>query len=297
MMSEANSLANFDEWWNYNNPAETEQKFRDYLPQAKTSGNTGHYIELLTQIARTLGLQRKFTEAHAVLDEAQGLLTPDLGRAKVRYLLERGRVFNSDNQPDQAKPLFIEAWELGQSLGEDGLAVDAAHMVAIAEQDAQATLDWNLKGMAYAEVSDDPLAQKWLGSLYNNIGWTYHDMLQDYPKALEVFEKALVWYSTRDDAKCTRIAQWCVARTYRSLGRVEEALVIHQEQLTIYETLGEEPGYTYEELGECLAELGKLNESQPYFAKAYAVLGQDIWLQNNEPKRLARLKELGQVTD
>ncbi len=296
-MPEANSLANFDEWWNYNNPAETEQKFRAYLPQAQASGNIGHHAELLTQIARTLGLQRKFMEAHAVLDDVENMLTDELGRAKVRYLLERGRAFNSDNQQTQAKPLFIKAWELGQTLGEDNLAVDAAHMVAIAEEDAQATLDWNLKGMAYAEASADPQAKRWLGSLYNNIGWTYHDMLQDYPKALEIFEKALVWYSARDDDEMTRIAKWCVARTYRSLGRVTDALTIHQEQLAVYESLGEEPGYTYEELGECLAELGKSNEAQPYFAKAYAVLSQDIWLQHNEPERLARLKELGQVPD
>ena len=32
-------------------------------------------------------------------------------RARVRYLLERGRAFNSSCHPDKAKPLFVEAME------------------------------------------------------------------------------------------------------------------------------------------------------------------------------------------
>ncbi len=43
--------------WNYNDPAATAIKFRNILPQAKISGEVGYTIELLTQIARTEGLQ------------------------------------------------------------------------------------------------------------------------------------------------------------------------------------------------------------------------------------------------
>lgn len=294
-MSNPPILANFDEWWDYNNPAETEQKFRDYLPTAQASGDVGHYAELLTQLARTLGLQRKFNEAHTILDTVEPLLTDDLGRVRVRYLLERGRAFNSSNDKEQARQLFIDSWELAKSIGEDNLAVDAAHMVAIAEEDAAATLDWNLKAVAYAEASSDAKAKHWLGSLYNNIGWTYHNTMVEYTQALAMFEKALTWQQKSGKPEMVRIAQWCVARTYRSLGRVEEALTIQQKQLKEYERIGEEPGYTYEELGECLYTLGHETEARPYFAKAYAVLSEDIWLVANEAERLVRLKELGSM--
>jgi tetratricopeptide (TPR) repeat protein len=92
-----------------------------------------------------------------------------------------------------------------------------------------------------------------------------------------------------------RIAQWCVARTLRSLKRVEEAL---SKQMTLkaeYEAAGEgdRDGFVYEEIGECLLELKRIKEARPYFAKAHEILSQDSWLAEKEPERLARLRELG----
>ncbi|MEO5930639.1 MAG: hypothetical protein ABIR47_11955, partial [Candidatus Kapaibacterium sp.] len=121
---------NFDRLWNYQKPDETEQRFREILRAAPQG--TPYHVELLTQIARTQSLQRKFAEAHAILDEAAALLTPEMRRARIRYLLERGRTFNSAGQKERALPLFVEAWEIGRETGEDNLAIDAAHMVAIA---------------------------------------------------------------------------------------------------------------------------------------------------------------------
>src|SRR5687767_12230940 len=83
-------LPDFIKLWDFSNPAKTEELFREILPKAKASGNTGYLVELMTQIARTQGLQKKFDDAHKTLDEAQALLTEDLKRAKVRYLLGRG---------------------------------------------------------------------------------------------------------------------------------------------------------------------------------------------------------------
>src|SRR5690606_6124514 len=83
---------NFDSYWNYSQPAETAEKFRELLDQVPTKSS--YHIELLTQLARTQGLQRKFDEAHAILDEAETLLEEnDMERPRVRYLLERGRAF------------------------------------------------------------------------------------------------------------------------------------------------------------------------------------------------------------
>ena len=56
--------------WDYNDPAGTGKKFLELLPDAKASGDRSYLAQLLTQIARTRGLQMKFDEAHKTLDEA-----------------------------------------------------------------------------------------------------------------------------------------------------------------------------------------------------------------------------------
>src|SRR5689334_7693514 len=120
-------LLDFDALWDYDHPASTEQQFRALLPRAEQAADRSHYVQLLTQIARAQGLQGKFADAHATLDTAQVLLTPDLGTARIRYLLERGRVFNSSRQVAQAQPQFQQAWELAQAERQDFYAIDAAH--------------------------------------------------------------------------------------------------------------------------------------------------------------------------
>src|SRR4029453_8070283 len=134
----------FDSLWNYDDPATTEQRFGELLPRAEQGDDRSYHAQLLTQIARAQGLQRKFADAHDTLDTAQTLLEPDLGTARIRYLLERGRVFNSSTQVEQAWPLFLEAWELARAEQQDFYAVDAAHMLAIAAPLEQ-KLEWNLR--------------------------------------------------------------------------------------------------------------------------------------------------------
>jgi tetratricopeptide (TPR) repeat protein len=289
---ESKPLTDFDALWDYNDPAGTEVKFRELLPEAKESSDKSYYAQLLTQIARTEGLQRKFEDAHRTLDTVEAMLTDELIVARIRYLLERGRVYNSSNQPDKSKPLFLEAWELGVAKGEDFYAIDAAHMLGIVEP-SEKQLEWAGKAMELAEKSTDQRAKNWLGSLYNNTGWTYHDLKQ-YEKALELFEKSLRWREEKNDEEGIRIAKWTIARTYRSLGRIEEALQIQKELEKEFEQKGiEQDGYVFEELGECLLLLQKEDEARRYFKLAYDLLSKDQWLVANQPERLKRLKELG----
>ncbi|MBA3871788.1 MAG: tetratricopeptide repeat protein [Anaerolineae bacterium] len=284
-------LLDFDSLWNYDDPAATETQFRQLLSAAESKQDLSYKVQLLTQIARSQGLQCQFDAAHQTLDQAEQLLTDDLQTARVRYLLERGRVFNSSGNPDQARPLFQQAWELGQAAHEDFYAVDAAHMLAIvAPPDQQ--MDWNLKALALAEASDQPRARKWLGSLYNNIGWTYHDAGQ-YDEALDVFEKALRYREEQGEPTSIRVAKWCITRTLRSLGRTQEALDQQLALLAEHHAAGTSDGYVSEEIGECLLALGRTHDSHSYFANAYTELSKDAWLVANQSARLERLKSLG----
>jgi tetratricopeptide (TPR) repeat protein len=289
---ETKSLQDFDALWDYNDPGQTELKFRELIPAAKESGDMSYYAQLLTQIARTEGLQGKFEEAHETLDTVEAMLTDELVVAKIRYLLERGRVYNSSGQPDSSKPFFLEAWELGLEHGEDYYAIDAAHMMGIVEP-PEKQLEWAAKAIELAEKSKDERARNWLGPLYNNTGWSYHD-LGEYDKALELFEKSLKFREEKKDERGTRIAKWTVGRAYRSLGRIDEALQIQKGLEKESEEKGiEQDGYVFEELGECLLLLNKGDEARKYFKLAYDRLSKDPWLAANEAERLERLKKLG----
>lgn len=288
------SLPSFDALWNFDDPSGTEAAFRRLLPEARASGDASYVTELLSQIARTEGLQLRFEDAHRTLDEAESLLSAAGDRARVRYLLERGRVFNSANRKAEARPLFLEAWDLACACGEDFSAVDAAHMMAIVEPpDRQ--VEWVERAMNAAQGSADPRARGWLGSLYHNAGWTYHD-LGRYDEALATFRKGLAWQRQAGKAREARIAVWTVARALRSLGRYEEALQMQRTNRTELEASGEPGGYTHEEIGECLLALDRDEEARPHFARAYALLAGDPWLKRDQPERLARLAELGRVS-
>jgi tetratricopeptide (TPR) repeat protein len=281
--------SDFDQLWDYDNPAATEQRFRELLPRIQPGMPA--YLELLTQIARAQGLQRDFDAAHRTLDAVERALADGGERAHIRYLLERGRALNSAKQPERARPLFLEAWERASAAGEDFYAIDAAHMLAIVDPPEQ-SLAWNLQALELAERTPDRRAKKWLGSLCNNMGWTYHDAGQ-YDQALALFERALAYREAQGQEREARIARWCVARALRSLGRVEEALAMQQALLEANQRDGANDGYGFEELAECLLALGRPAEARPYFARAYAELSRDPWLAKGEPERLERLKTLG----
>jgi tetratricopeptide (TPR) repeat protein len=286
-------LPAIDALWDYDSPEATALKFRELIPMAEKSVDKTYYAGLLTQLARTQSLQRKFDEAHSVLDKARQVMEGQyMPVAEIRYLLERGRTFNSAGDKEQSIPLFIDAYAKSVEHHEDFYAIDAAHMLGIASK-PQDQLYWNIKAMDLAGKTADIRARKWLGSLYNNIGWAYHD-LKDYVGALTFFEKLLAWWMDQKDERGIFIAKWTVARTYRSLDRIDEALALQWELLNEIQRKGLDPsGYVFEELAECLLIQDRGIDAKAYFRKAYEILSKDIWLKANEGDRLERLKELG----
>jgi tetratricopeptide (TPR) repeat protein len=280
------ALPDFIALWNYFKPAETEQKFREILPRAEMSHDTSYLAQLLTQIARTQSLQAKFGEAHAILDRVENMLTPDLQLARVRYYLERGRTFNSSDHQDKALPLFVDAYELALSIHEDdGLALDAVHMIAIAKSDPRDQVEWNLKGIAMAE--NDPKWRRWCHALYNNIGESYL-LLKEYDNAYVYFHKleelqkekggSADIFTLKDESKALRLG-----------GHPERSLSIIE---TVFRQLQSEDGYISEEYAETLYALGRKDEAKPHFKKAYELLSGDSWyLKNGDINRLKELSE------
>src|SRR5262249_20589964 len=148
-------------------------------------------LELMTQVARTWSLRKDFDRAHKLLDEVEPQLAGAGERPRIRYQLERGRTFNSAGDKARARKLFEEAWNLGRKSGEEGLAVDAAHMIAITRPGTSEAVEWNRKGLAIARESKFAKAQALVPAMYNNMAWDLHD-LGRHDEALVAFEAALL---------------------------------------------------------------------------------------------------------
>ena len=195
----ADFSAKLDSRWDYAKPEVSEARFREALGQYAATSREA--LEINTQLARAQSLQRKFDAAHATLDKIEPALERVDARVRIRYLLERGRTFNSAGAPAKAVPLFRQAAEVAARAAREPdvfYEVDALHMLGIASP-ASERLDWNLKALAAAERAKDARARAWRGSLYHNVGWTYFER-GDHGTALDYWQKALAVREASNDA-------------------------------------------------------------------------------------------------
>lgn len=286
--------------WDFHDPAATEDAFHRLI--AESSHTSPYAAVLLTQVARTHSLRHAFDEAHDALDTAAGIIEtlgegPERDHAEARIAIERGRTVNSAGSPADALPYFEAAHEFATRAGTDGLAVDALHMQAIAvgQTGTRADADaLNQRALDLAEESSDPTARRWRATLLNNLGWDAHAD-GDFERAHTLLAGALEARLEQGDAAAIAIARYSVARALRSLGRLDDALAIQLELAD--DPANADDGYIPEEIGECLVELGRVEEAKAWFARAHALLSQDPWLVEHEPERLARLAEYADSED
>lgn len=293
------ATVDFDALWNYGDPAGTEAQFRAVRPALEAHGNHGRLLELDTQIARTQALQRHFDEAFATLETVHAALRDGETRATVRYELELGRTLRSSGRREEARPHFERARELAAAAHEAALAIDAIHMIALVEPDPAKQIALNLDAIGLARASEDPKARRWQGSLWNNIGMTYHDLGQ-LDRALDAFQTALTLSEQTGEAGRIRIARWMVAWTQRLKGDLAQALATQEALERAQAGTGAGDGYVFEELGEihlALAARGPAADhaerARGYFARAYALLKDDPDLADDAP-RLARMQRLAE---
>ena len=231
-------MPTLDELWDHDDPAASEARFRAAIQAADEDGDRPGADEARTQLARSLGLQGRFDEAHAELDRVDAD-NPAQDRVRVRSLLERGRALRSGGDPAASIAPFDGAWELARALGDDGLAVDAAHMLAIVDAPPGEPA-WHQRALELADTSPQPAARRWRGSLWNNIGWARFEA-GDLDGALAAFQIALEARREQGQPRETRVAEWCVGRCLRALGRPAEALAI-QERLAAETAAGRRSG-------------------------------------------------------
>ena len=57
--------------WDFQDPSSTEQKLLDHLSDTELDSPVTYQIEVQTQVARALGLQMKYADAHRLLDHIE----------------------------------------------------------------------------------------------------------------------------------------------------------------------------------------------------------------------------------
>lgn len=224
--------------WDFDQPATSEERFRE---AAATATSPDREV-LLTQLARALGLQERYDEAHRVLDAVE----PGEPEVDVRVALERGRLVRSAGDEVAARPLFAHAVRLAADARLDDLRVDALHMVALVAEPAD-RLAAQEAALDAARTSSDPRARDWDASLLNNIGMVHADA-GDFGAALVAFEEALAARERIGDVARTRVARWMVAWALRNLGRRDEALALQRALKAELEAWGEVDQHVEDEL-------------------------------------------------
>lgn len=291
----ADYSAILDALWDFDAPAVSEARFR--AERARHAQGSREALEAATQVARSLGLQGRFAQGDAVLDDLAHALGHAPVRVRVRWLLERGRLRNSSGDRDAALPLFERALAASADDRLPGAAfyeVDALHMLGIAAKSDDA-LEWNRRAIVAAARAPDARTRDWQASLLNNLGWTLFER-GEQAQALAYWQQALALREAAGKPGPLRIAKWTVARGLRSLGRLDEAESMQRALARETEQASAPDGYVYEELAEIALARGHAADARGPAARAYALLKDDADFAAREPARLARLARIGGVT-
>ena len=205
--------------WDFDDLDGSERRFTEQLEKESTGDGRA---EVLTQLARIKGLRGLFVEGEQFLTQAEAASQGSTA-SRARILMERGRLLRSNDNADGAAPLFDAAFKVASEGGDLALAADAAHMGALAAPDRAAKLAWTERGIEIASASSDPQVYYWLGPLYNNLGWEYHDA-GEYEPALAAFHKALDARERFPEMPALiEHARKAIAESLTAMGREEEA--------------------------------------------------------------------------
>ncbi|MFM7773491.1 MAG: hypothetical protein ACKO9V_01435, partial [Candidatus Kapaibacterium sp.] len=179
----------------------SRQRFLHAMDRDDVRADTELLVEMRTQVARTFSLRGEYADAHALLDEVERALREtanrDMPRAHTRYLLERGRCLRSAGDAEASLPFFREAEEKATENMLWRLAIDAVHMLALAEATPGERIAGNLRGLAM--VKEHPEEHGWTWALFNNLGEEYL-ATEEYPKAIETFSALAEYQKERNGA-------------------------------------------------------------------------------------------------
>jgi len=272
--------------WDFDDLAATEDRLREQLVRETTGEGRA---EVLTQLARVRGLHGDFDAGEQLVEEAEALggASPI---ALARIDLERGRLRRSNSNVEAALPLFESAFARSLEAGHYFVAVDAAHMAALATPDRERVVAWTERGIDLAESQAS--ARYWLGPLLNNLGWEYYEA-GDYEHALDAFRRALTAREVDpENRRAIEIARYAVGKSLRALGRSAEAVPLLEQAATWAIESGAPDGWFHEELAEEYAAIGREDDAYEHARLARPLLLEADPSFADDAERSARLRQL-----
>ena len=272
--------------WDFDDLDTTETRLRAELDR---STDDAARAEVLTQLARVEGLRGDFAAGDRLIDEAAASAGASV-LARARIDLERGRLRRSGGDPTAALPLFESAYQTALDAGSSFIAVDAAHMAALAAPDHMRFEELTTRGIELAETHGE--AEYWLGPLLNNLGWERYER-GEFAGALDAFERALAAREgDGSDRQAVEIARYAVGKTLRALGRTDEAVPLLEQAVAWASDEGAPDGWFHEELAEEYAALGRDDDAHEQARLALPLLrGSDPSFEEDQT-RAARLAAL-----
>lgn len=284
--------------WDFDDLVATRARLREQL--GREHDDVGR-AEVHTQLARVHGLEGDRPGALRELDRADRL-AGSVPLVRCRVLLERGRVERSTAQDREAAEAMVEAAfglatsPAARSWQPEGtaafLAVDAAHMAALAAGRREQRDTWSRRAVELAESSADPDVRAWLASLYNNLAWE-HDDAGELDSARELFAAALREREQRpEQASELAVARWALARALRRSGRARAALPLLEQALAWTEQAGRPDGWFHEEAALALAAGDERPAARPHAALALSLLPEADPSFADDVERVRALREL-----
>jgi tetratricopeptide (TPR) repeat protein len=277
--------------WDFGDLAATEGRLREQLARETTDEGRA---EVLTQLARVRGLHGDFEAGERLVDEAEAA-ADESNLALARVELERGRLRRSSGNIEAALPLFESAFARSLEAGHYFVAVDAAHMAALAAPDREGIVSWTERGVELAETHAS--ARYWLGPLLNNLGWEYYEAC-DYELALDTFQRALAAREADPESRGPiEIARYAVGKTLRALGRSADAVPLLQQATSWAIESGSPDGWFHEELAEEYDAMGRHDEASEHARLALPLLLENDPSFTEDAERSARLHALAGLAD
>ncbi|HTA65760.1 MAG TPA: tetratricopeptide repeat protein [Xanthomonadaceae bacterium] len=275
----------FADVFDHDHPEDSELTLRALEQDAAGAGDKVVQAEILTQIARSEGLEKRFTEAYGDLDRASAI-APRSTRVVIYVDIERGRLLRLQGSTAQADQLFHRAFAEARAARADYLLLDAVHMIALAEP-FDASRAWTERGLRIAATSTDRRTIHWIAVLNNNLGVAYFER-GDYIRAEGAYRAALIADREQGaDVETLVNAQFSLAQDWRKLGRIKEALAL---QTRLHDQGGDRALPSIDlEIAECRFAMGQFGQAR-YWAHMALQRGPASFSQAD----LDRLKVLGE---
>ncbi|MGV2338075.1 MAG UNVERIFIED_CONTAM: hypothetical protein LVR18_29690 [Planctomycetaceae bacterium] len=155
-------------------------------------------------------MQGRHDEASRTLCLAEAMPGATQPAAAICLLMEQARLLHQAEKATDACPLFIRAFHFAHQHSMDGLAVDAAHMVAITADEPDAQVRWNETALDLARNSADPKATAWISVLHNNLAQAFIADSQ-FTAALNAFNTCREIALAENNSIVERGARWGIA--------------------------------------------------------------------------------------